>query len=129
MHTEKINLVKSTKNNSLAFLSVGTSVSSIDCGISRGVRDSSKFSMSKALHEGRMEATFTAEKESGLKRNSTDLWTKNGFLSSQVCDFSLEKANVPEMTVFYLNQGYLSYKDLLPRCFYCRSSRAIAEHA
>ena len=105
MHTEKINLVKSTKNNSLAFLSVGTSVSSIDCGISRGVRDSSKFSMSKALHEGRMEATFTAEKESGLKRNSTDLWTKNGFLSSQVCDFSLEKANVPEMTVFLRKSG------------------------
>ena len=76
-----------------------------------------------------MEATFTAEKESGLKRNSTDLWAKNGFFSSQVCDFSLEKANVSEMTVFYVNQGYLSYKDLLPRCFYCRSSRVIAELA
>ena len=76
-----------------------------------------------------MEATFTAEKESGLKRNSTDLWAKNSFFSLQVCDFYLEKANVPEMTVFYVNQGCLSYKDLLPRCFYCRSSRAIDELA
>ena len=80
---------------------VGTSVSSIDCGISRAVLDSSKFSVSKALHEGRMETTFTAEKESGLKRNSTDLWSKNSFFSSQVCDFSLEKGNSPEMTVFF----------------------------
>ena len=109
---------------------VGTSVSSIDCGISRAVRDSSKFSVSKALHEGRMETIFTAEKESGLKRNSTDLWSKNSFFSSQVCDFSLEKGNSPEMTVFfYVNQGYLSYKDLLPSRFSCRSSRAIAELA
>ena len=37
---------------------------------------------------------------------------KNGFFSSQVCDFSLEKANLPENTIFNVNQGYLSYKDI-----------------
>lgn len=28
-----------------------------------------------------------------------------------MCDFSLEKANLPQNTIFYLTQGYLSYKD------------------
>lgn len=67
--------------------------------------------LSVILHEGKMETTITAEKESGEKRNSIDLWSKNEFFSSQVCDFSLEKANLPENTIFYVNQGYLSYKD------------------
>ena len=86
------------------------SVSAIDSGISSAVRDSSKLSMTKVLHNGRMETTITAEKDNG-KRNSTALWNKNGYFSSQVCDFSLEKANLPKMTIFYVNQAYLSYKD------------------
>lgn len=53
---------------------------------------------------------MSTEKEKG-KRNSTNLWGENGFFISQVCDFSLEKANLPENTIFYLTQGYLSYKD------------------
>ena len=36
---------------------------------------------------------------------------KNGFFNFRECDVSLEKANLPENTIFYLNQGYLSYKD------------------
>ena len=51
------------------------------------------------------------KKVPGFKRNSTDLWSKEGFFRSQDCDFSLEKGNVPKMTIFYLNQAYLSYKD------------------
>ena len=54
--------------------------------------------------------TVSAENDQG-KRNSTDLWKKKGFFSSQVCDISLEKANLLENTIFYLNQGYLRYKD------------------
>ena len=67
--------------------------------------------MTKVLEkDGRTEMSISTEKEQG-KRNSTDLFLKNGFFSSQVCDFSLEKSNLPENTIFYLNQGYLSYKD------------------
>ena len=51
------------------------------------------------------------KKVPGFKRNSADLWSKEGFFRSQDCDFSLEKGNVPKMTIFYLNQAYLSYKD------------------
>ena len=44
-------------------------------------------------------------------KNGTDLWRKNGYFSTQACDFSIEKANFPENTIFYINQAYLSYKD------------------
>ena len=67
--------------------------------------------MTKVLEKnGRTEMTVSTEKEK-RKRNSTDLWGKNGFFISQVCDFSLEREYLPENTIFYLNQGYLSYKD------------------
>ena len=36
---------------------------------------------------------------------------KRCFFRSQACDFSLEKQNLPEMTIFYVNQVYLTYKD------------------
>ena len=94
------------KNKSDYCLDLHVSVSAIDSGISSAVRDS----MTKVLLDGRMETTITAEKDTGFKRNSTDLWPKDGFFRSQACDFSLEKANLPEMTIFYVNQAYLSYK-------------------
>ena len=85
-------------------------VSAIDSGILNAVQQSSKLSMTKVLKNGRMETTISAEKEP-QKKNSTNLWKKDGFFSSQVCDFSIEKAHLPEMTIFCVNQGYLSYKD------------------
>ena len=54
--------------------------------------------MIKVLKNGRMETTISAEREP-QKKNSTDLWKKNGFFSSQVCNFSIEKVNLPEMTI------------------------------
>ena len=39
------------------------------------------------------------------------MWTRNGFFTDECCDSSLEKANMPENTLFYVNQGYQSYKD------------------
>ena len=59
---------------------------------------------------GRTELTVSKEKEEGMK-NIINLWKKNGFFNLQLCIFSLEKPNLPENTIFYINQGYLSYKD------------------
>ena len=85
-------------------------VSAIDSEISNAVQQSSKLSMTKVLKNDRMETTVSAEREL-QKENSTDLWKKNGIFSSQVCDFYIEKVNLPEMTISYVNQSYLSYKD------------------
>ena len=93
-------MVIKDKNKSDYCLGSPVSVSAIDPGITSAVRDSSKLSMTKVLHDGRMENTITAEKVPGFKRNSKVLSPKDGFFRSQACDFFLEKANLPEMTNF-----------------------------
>ena len=74
--------------------------------------------MTKNVFDGRVEATLTAEKGACFKRNTTDVWKKFGFFKQQAWDFSLEKANMPEMTIFYVNQAYQSYKDN-KKVYYC----------
>ena len=68
-----------------------------DTGISQAVRDSSKISMTKNIFEGRVETTLTAEKAS-FKRKTTDVWKNYGYSNQQACNFSIEKANLPEMS-------------------------------
>lgn len=46
-----------------------------------------------------------------MKRASTDLWPEPGYFKKRCCDeFSLLKANFRKHTLYYLNQGALSYK-------------------
>lgn len=67
--------------------------------------------MTKSMFDGKIETTITAEKDTGIKTNSVNLWPKYDYFISQACDFLLEKANMPEMNIFYVNQASLSYKD------------------
>ena len=39
------------------------------------------------------------------------MWKNHGFFGTESCDFSIEKANMLENTLFYVNQGYQPYKD------------------
>ena len=39
------------------------------------------------------------------------MWPEHGYFKQQPCDFHLDKENYPENSIFYINQGYLSYKD------------------
>ena len=95
-------------------------------GISATVKDSTKLSMTKSLFDGRMETTITAEKDPcAFKRNSTYLWPNYGYFKQQACGFSVEKANMPEMTAFYINQTYLSHKDN-KKIYYCDVSNTYA---
>ena len=57
----------------------------------------------------RAELAITADMEQG--KNNADLWHNNGYFDSQASDFSIVKANLPENTIFYINQTNLSYKD------------------
>ena len=45
-----------------------------------------------------------------------------GYFGTESCNFSIEKANLSENTLFYTNQAYQSFKDgkksLLYGCFY-----------
>ena len=95
------------------------SVFQIDQRISAAAKDSTKLSMTKSIFDGRMETTITAEKDLNcFKRNRTYLWPSYGYFKQQACNFSVEKANMPEMRAFYVNQAYLSYKDN-KKIYYC----------
>ena len=60
--------------------------------------------------DNRVETTLTAEKTS-FKRNTTDFWKEFGYFKQQPCDYGLDKENLLENSIIYLNQGYQSYKD------------------
>ena len=81
-------------------------------GTDQGPTHIDKIRMTKnILGEGQVETTLTAEKSIGLKQNTTNIWEKLDFFKQQLCDFGFEKKNFPKMSVFYLNQGYQSYKN------------------
>ena len=86
---------------------------SIDRIFSAAVNESSKLTMTKSYDEGHLtEASITAEKKSGMKRPRTDIWHYGFFKKIRRCDeYSLSKANMPEQTLLYLNQGYLRHKN------------------
>ena len=60
--------------------------------------------------DNRIETTLSAEKNS-FKRNTTDIWKEFGYFKQQSCDFGVDKENLPENSIIYLNQSYQSYKD------------------
>ena len=91
----------------------------IDQGISAAVKDSTKLSMTKSVFDSRMETNIIAEKDPNrFKRNSTDSWPNYRYFKQQACDFLIERAKMPEMTAFYVNQAQLSYKDN-KKIYYC----------
>ena len=72
----------------------------INSGISAVVKDSTKMSMT----------SINAEKDPGcFKLNSNYLWPNYGYFKKQTCYFLVEKADMHELTVFYINQAYLGY--------------------
>ena len=75
------------------------------------VRNSDKISVTKNIFDGAIESTLTVERFTSFKKNATDAWKKYGYFKQQTFDFSIEKANLPENTIFYINQAYQSYKD------------------
>ena len=56
-----------------------------------------------------MTLSTNATEEKTVK--SINMWKNYGFFGTESCDFSIEKANMPESTVYYVNQGHQSYKD------------------
>ena len=89
---------------------------------------SSRLTMTKNYVDGNIsEATITVEKNPAPKRKNTNLWPQYGHLKNQRCDgFSLQKANMPELTLIYLCQSSIfelqeRSKNVLWRPFYTRA--------
>ena len=45
-----------------------------------------------------IETTVTAEK-TNFKRNTVDVWPNYGYFKQQVCDYSVNKENMPENSI------------------------------
>ena len=68
--------------------------------------------MTKVIEDsrGRSEIKVSADKDHEKKTSQT-VWPNYRYFGFYACEFALEKANLPENTIFYINQAYLSYKD------------------
>ena len=44
-------------------------------------------------------------------KKSINLWENFRYFGTESCHFSIKKENLPENTVFYINQAYQSFKD------------------
>lgn len=88
----------------LPSLSRSAASSSIDSSISSAIKNSSSITMTKVIEEGgdRSELSVSTAKEEGSKK-SIQLWRDFGYFGTESWDFSIEKANLPENTVFYVN--------------------------
>lgn len=90
-----------------------SNASSIDSSIGSAIRNSSGLSMTKVIESGddRTKMTVWTLNPEEKTKKSTNLWKNIWYFSTESCDFSIEKANLPENSVFYVNQGHQSYKD------------------
>ena len=90
------------------------SKTSIDSSIGTAIQNSSGLSMTKIVESGNDRTKMTLSKgatEEKKRAKCIDMWKNHGFFGKESCDFSNEKANMPENTLFYVKQGYQSYKD------------------
>ena len=93
------------KSNNSAF--------NIDPSIGSAIRNSAGLSMKKVIEnrEDRTEVSFSTINGDEKVKRSIQLWEDFGYFRTESCNFSIEKANLPENTIFYINQGYQSFKD------------------
>ena len=87
-------------------LNIGSSIGS-------AIRNSARLSMKKVIENGedRTEVSVSTVNDDEKVKKNIQLWEDFGYFGTESCDFSIEKANLPENTVFYINQGYHSFKD------------------
>ena len=96
------------------FENVKKSKDAIDSSIRLAIQNLKGINIKKVFENGndRTEMSFSAVSQSGEKKpKSVPMWKNNGFFADECSDFSIEKVNMPENTLFYVNQGYQSYKE------------------
>lgn len=79
--------------------------SNIDNSISKSIENSSNLTMAKIIENeagNRSEVTVSSSKNNE-KKKLVNLWPELGYFKHVSCDFSIEKTNLPENTIFYIN--------------------------
>ena len=85
----------------------------IDSSIGSAIRNSLGLTMRKVIESGddRTEVTVDTLNPEEKVKKSINLWENFRYFGTESCDFSIEKANLPENTMFYINPAYQSSKD------------------
>ena len=86
---------------------------SVDSSIGSAIRNSAGLSMKKVIENGDDRTELSVRRSIILKKRkkSVFLWKNFGYFGSESCSFSIKEANLPENTIFHVNQGYQSFKD------------------
>ena len=96
------------------FENVKKSKDAIDSSIGTAIQNSNGINIKKAFENGNDKTEMslsTVSQSEDKKPKSVLMWKNDGFFADECCDFSIEKVNMPKNTLFYVNQGYQSYKD------------------
>ena len=86
----------------------------IDLSIGTAIQNSKGINIKKVFENGNNKTEMslsTVLQPEEKKPKSVLMWKSNGFFADKCCNFSIEKANMPENMLFYVNQAYQSYKD------------------
>ena len=69
--------------------------------------------MTKVIEKGddRSEMAVSTIKGEETAKKSIHIWENCGYFDTESCEFSTEKANLSENSVFYINEAYQSFKD------------------
>ena len=76
----------------------------IDFSIGNAIQRSAGITMENVISDGKTEMKISTDNESE-KKKSINLWENFGYFDSVPVTFSIDKANLSENTLFYLNQG------------------------
>ena len=98
---------------SLAISKDNPNLPRIDSSISSTIKNFSSLTMTKVIENGgdKSQLTLSTSQNDDGGKKSINLWPEYGYFGTESCDFAIEKANLPENTLFYINQGYQSRKD------------------
>ena len=91
-----------------------SSKTNIDSSIRSAIQNSKGLSLTKIIESSNDKTEMTLSTNATTEEKIVkfiNMWKNHGFFGTESCDFSVEKANMPENTLYYINQGYQPYKD------------------
>ena len=85
----------------------------VDFSIGNAIQNSSGINLTKITENDGLitEMSLLTNPSEKKKSKSVSMWKDFGFFGSEICEFNIEKVNMPENALFYVNQSYQSYKD------------------
>ena len=78
----------------------------IDSSIRSAIQNSTGLNVTKTIESGNDKSKMTLSTNASTKKNPIkciNMWKNHGFFGTESCDFNIEKANMPENTLYYIN--------------------------